>query len=496
MRGVVEDEVQLFANTNPRLIFVSTMLLLAICLSIVWGILVSQSAILALVLAFGVVYLVIVFFRPFYAVLALLFTLPLGPFLSVPFTEGGFLLSLVIAQTGFLAWVIKALLVKDGELFTLPLAKPVHMLMVAFLIVMILSLVNTPSLTISLRQIKRFTYYVIIYFFVTYTMKDRKQLGIAFVALLIGYFVTSLLGLVEAFSETSIYEFLGNRSLLGGALPAPVLIVSAVKLHGPIGNAEFHSFRMITFFVFLLCPLVLFKSKPKKILIALFILLALANIIGTSYRGAVLGLTVSVLTFSLTGRIRHKWLTLATSSLLIVLIGFSVYIMFPKLDVERLTKTKGEAVETVELRKNNALIGLRMALDHPIIGQGPDGFFLQYRRYSDILPEAHLRAIKAHNTYIQVLAEYGLVGLSVFCLIIFITLRNVLHVLRRVTASDHYLVLSIFAALFAHAAMMIGGNLLLDDNWWLLVAMAGAVERIYSAEEKSGELSRHNGSVC
>jgi O-antigen ligase len=123
-----------------------------------------------------------------------------------------------------------------------------------------------------------------------------------------------------------------------------------------------------------------------------------------------------------------------------------------------------------------------MALDHPIIGQGPDGFFLRYYRYSDVLPEAHERAIKAHNTYVQVLAEYGLVGLSVFGLIIFITLRNVLRVLRRVTAPDHYLVLSVFAALCAHVAMMVGGNLLLDDNWWLLVAMGGAVERIYSAK--------------
>jgi putative inorganic carbon (HCO3(-)) transporter len=471
-----------FANITPRILFVSTVLLLAICVSVVWGILVSYSAPLALALAFGVVYFVIVFLRPFYAVLALLVTLPLGPFLSLPVTEGGFLLSLVIAQTGFVAWVIRALLVKDGELFTLPLTKPVHMLMLAFLIVMTLSLINTTDLTISLRQIKRFMYYVIIYFLVTYTMKDRKQLSIAFVVLLIGYFITSILGMVEAFSGKSIYEFLGNRSLLGGALPPPVLIVSAVKLHGPAGNAEFHSFRMISFFALLLCPFVLVRSKPKKMLIAFLILLALANIIGTSYRGAVLGLTTSVLIFSLTGRIGHKGLTLATSILVIVLIGVSVYVMFPQLDVERLTKTKGEAVETVELRKNNTLIGLRMALDHPIIGQGPDGFFLRYYRYSDVLPEAHERAIKAHNTYVQVLAEYGLVGLSVFGLIIFITLRNVLRVLRRVTAPDHYLVLSVFAALCAHVAMMVGGNLLLDDNWWLLVAMGGAVERIYSAK--------------
>lgn len=471
-----------FSNTKPRIIFISAMLALAFCVSAAWGILVAYSATLALVLAIGLVYLVVVVVRPFYAVLAFLLTLPLGPLLSVPFTESGFLLSLAIVQTSFVAWVLKALVVKDGDLFALPLSKPGHMLMAAFLIVMALSLMNTTNLTVSLRQIKRFAYYVIIYFFIAYAIKDRKQLGIAFVVLLISYSIPCLLGLVEAFSGKSIYEFLGNRSLFGGDLPPPVLIVSEFKLHGPVGNAEFHGFRMISFFALLLCPLVLLKSKTKKIFIALLILLALANIIGTAYRGAVLGLTTAVLAFFMTGRIRHKWLALAISALAIVSIGFWVYVLFPQLDIERLTKIKGEAVETVELRKNNTLIGLRMALDHPIIGQGPDGFFLRYYSYSGLLPEAHVRAVKAHNTYIQVLAEYGVVGLSVFSLIILITLRNILRVVRGSAGPDHYLALSIFAALFAHVAMMVGGNLLLDDNWWLLVAMAGVVEKIYSSD--------------
>lgn len=476
-------------NTSPRILFVSTVLVVAISMLVAWGLLVSFSAVRALVLACAVIYLFVLFLRPFYVTLAFLFTLPLGAFLSVPITEGGFLLSLVIAQTGFVAWVIKALLVKDGELFSLPLAKPVHMLMVAFLIVMMLSLVNSTDLTISLRQIKRFSYYVVIYFFVTYTIKDRKGLEIAFVVLLLGYLTTSLLGVVEAVTEKSVYEFLGNRSLLGSALPEYVLKVHSAKLNGPVGNAEFHSFRMITLFVFLLCPLVLFRSKLKKVLIGLLILVALVNIVGASYRGAILGLTASLFTFFLFGRMAHKWLSSSISVLLIVLIGFSAYFMFPKLDIERLTETKGKAVQTVELRKNNILIGLRMALDHPIIGHGPDGFILQYHRYSRILPGAHVKMIKPHNTYIQVLAEYGIVGFSVFGLILFITLRNVLRVVRTASVSDHYLALSIFTALFAHVAMMMGGNLLLDDNWWLLVALGGVLERIYSFKELDQDMS-------
>jgi O-antigen ligase len=104
---------------------------------------------------------------------------------------------------------------------------------------------------------------------------------------------------------------------------------------------------------------------------------------------------------------------------------------------------------------------------------------LKYYQYARILPDAQERAIKAHNTYVQVLAEHGIIGLTIFSLIIGMTLRNLLLVLRRMTGPDHFMILSIFSALVALSAMMIGGNMILDDNLWTLVALGGATDRIY-----------------
>jgi O-antigen ligase len=236
---------------------------------------------------------------------------------------------------------------------------------------------------------------------------------------------------------------------------------------------------MVSFFACSLFPFVVWRSGLKKTAMALVILIVLANIIGTSYRGAILGLVASGLTFCFFGHLRHKWLTLGLAVMLVVSIGWSVYLLFPGLNVERLTKTKGREVETVALRKNNVLIGLEMAADHPIIGNGPDGFLLKYYQYARVLPDAQERAIKAHNTYVQVLAEHGIIGLTIFGLIIGITLRNLLLVLRRMTGPDHFMILAIFSALVALSAMMIGGNMILDDNLWTIIALGGAADRIY-----------------
>jgi O-antigen ligase len=468
-------------KTTHRTAYISGVLLLAVLFSMGWGILVSRSAFLGLIFLFGAAYTVLVFFRPFYATVAFVFALPFGPFLNIPFTRNGYLLSLAVVQIAFVVWATKALLARDDKFVALSLINPVCLLMVAFLITMALSLVNTNDVIVSLRQIKRFTYYVIIYIFVVGTVENKQRFKIVVLALVGSYFFVALFGLVEAISGKLIYEFFGNRSLFRAAVPEMALIVNPAKLNGPMGNAEFHSFRMITFLIFMLCPFFLVRSRLKKVFISLLILLALINIIGTSYRGAVLGLTVAVATFFFGVQLRHKWIKLAAGLVLTLLLGFSVYVMFPHLSVERVVKLQGKEAETVHFRKRNALIGLKMALDHPIIGNGPDGFMLKYKSYSNELPQAHYRAVKAHNTYVQVLCEYGALGLLVFGLVIFLTLRNVSRLLKKTKGSDHFFVVALYATLTAHVAMMIGGNMLLDDNWWLLVAMAAAAERIYSA---------------
>lgn len=448
-------------------------------MSVLWGLVLGRSVLLALVLVAGGIYLWVLFFRPFYITLAFLFTLPFGPLFNLPLTKGGFLLSLVFAFTGLLAWITKALLVKDADLVALPTSKPVYILIVCFLLAMVISLINTTNLGISLAQIKRFAYNVVVCFFVAYTIKDKEQLKSGFAALLIGYLIICLLGLHEAVSGKYIYSFLGGKSLFGSAIPEDVRTISGTRLNGPIGNPEGQSIRMITFLVFLLYPFFRYRFNAKKAMTALLMLLALANIVGTAYRGAAIGLAAALFVFFLFGRIRYKWLLFTTSAMLVVLIGIWVYSVFPRLDIERLAATTGSEVRTVELRKRNTLIGLKMALDHPIVGHGPEGFVLQYHRYSHIVPEARSEEIKAHNTYVQVLAEYGLVGFIVIVSILFIAWRNLLRIALKADNSDHFLVLSILAALSAHISVMMGTNLLFEFNFWGIIAIAGAVERVY-----------------
>lgn len=74
----------------------------------------------------------------------------------------------------------------------------------------------------------------------------------------------------------------------------------------------------------------------------------------------------------------------------------------------------------------------QMTLDNPLVGQGPGSFALEHQSYVDRLPldVDHLLDV-AHNTYLEVAAELGLLGLAAFVAVLVIGFRGAWQAWRR-----------------------------------------------------------------
>lgn len=130
-------------------------------------------------------------------------------------------------------------------------------------------------------------------------------------------------------------------------------------------------------------------------------------------------------------------------------------------------------------------VAMRMWSDHPITGVGPRNFTLLYRRYGNT-DEVHV----AHNSYLQMLAETGLPGFSMFVALIVVGLLR-LELLRN---RDKNGWVGIYAGMMQISllAFAIGGLLLdmaLFDLFYQLVALtvslelaAAAVTRVETVE--------------
>lgn len=124
------------------------------------------------------------------------------------------------------------------------------------------------------------------------------------------------------------------------------------------------------------------------------------------------------------------------------------------------------------------MIGLRMFGDRPITGFGFGGFSEQCIRYGSRI---HL---EAHNTYIQVLVEYGLLGLPAFLLMIALSANGYIGYIRKGRSQTmRTLCIGYFAALIALVVNALVHCMEWNLIFWLPVVF-GYLMRHYLIVEK------------
>jgi putative inorganic carbon (hco3(-)) transporter len=126
-------------------------------------------------------------------------------------------------------------------------------------------------------------------------------------------------------------------------------------------------------------------------------------------------------------------------------------------------------------------------LDHPVIGVGPGMFRYYYEEYADVVGlRVKSTEREAHNLYLQVAAEHGLLGLLALLVAIYIVLRDLARVRKRwmvdqpelanmATAYMLSIVTYLTTGIFLHFAFI--------RYFWLIMALAAAV--IYIAERRA-----------
>jgi len=127
--------------------------------------------------------------------------------------------------------------------------------------------------------------------------------------------------------------------------------------------------------------------------------------------------------------------------------------------------------------------GLAMARDHPF-GAGPDGFRALSRFYMPaenltVHPGALYGVRAAHNSYLQVLVEQGILGLLVFlwiCVAAFGSLHRAIRTVRETGCADGFLGLTVLGLGMSVVASLVGGvfgaQVYYEFFWWQVALSA------------------------
>jgi len=304
------------------------------------------------------------------------------------------------------------------------------------------SFMNSVSYSSSLNGIIKLLKYFLIVLVCSEEIKERKQIAGIVIAVCCG---------VSLVSIDALWQFYLGRDFIHG-------IAVHYNIGLPRASASFPNPNILGVYLSALTPLViglaiLYRNGKRTVFLLVPALLGLAGVYVTFSRGAGLALYVALLFLCIIGK--KKWLT---ATLLALLIVFPL-VMPPKVK----QWAKGIKYNPVVFMFNEDRLSIysntiNMIKRHPFVGVGVNTFSKNYGKYKTEQAERYAHTpdtIYAHNIYLHMGGEIGLLGLCAFLLFLFQVFRRALYAVRNV--HDEYLRVTGLSLLACLIAFLVNG---------------------------------------
>ncbi len=324
-----------------------------------------------------------------------------------------------------------------------------------------------------------------LYFLITNVVRTREVIiAIVWILLAIGAFLGALSFYQDA---TGTYD----NVYLGFAQPSEATVsedenglgtVAQYRLAGNIGEKNRYAQIML-----MLVPLGLFMAIGERSRVRRLLAFGAAGVTSlgvalTFSRGAAIGFVLLFGIMFLMGYLKWKHMLAVVLGAAIVLTAVPVYTerLAELVAVSESVGTTGidQADGAIQSRVTEGLAALLAWADHPIIGVGPGEFPQYYRQYAEVVGIRVLaRDREAHNLYLGMAAELGLVGLTVFLIILGLTFRDMARARRAVRPYDPLMAditTGFMLAIVAYLATGIFLHMSFIRYFWLMLALAAA----------------------
>jgi O-antigen ligase len=372
-------------------------------------------------------------------------------------------------------------------------------MLLGFLLVQILGAIFSRYFDVAANNlISYITEGIILYFLVVNNIRNPESLRRAIWTLLIAGAFLGMLSFYQQITGTFSNNYWGFAQSAGESFGTGAQnlqgAVTQNRLGGPVGEKNYYAQIMLV-----LIPLGLFqlqseRSNLLRLLAAGATMAIFIGIVLTFSRGVAVGFVLMLLVMVIMRYVKFQ-------QIIFVLIGvFLLFQLFPQYSKRLvslqslLTITQQDAAgaagtdTATQGRIGEMTAAWLVFLDHPFIGVGPGMFKYYYPDYVERVGlAAHTGTREAHDLYLGIAADHGLIGLMVFLLIVGVTLRN-LEKTRRQTRQTHpnisNMATAFFLAIISYLTTGIFLSLAFERYFWLILGLADALI-IIAAEQQS-----------
>lgn len=361
-------------------------------------------------------------------------------------------------------------------------------LMMVFLLIQIIGTILADNVSSAFDELVTFVVEGIgLYVLLVNTVRTEATLRwVVWVLLAVG----TILGVLSFYQDaTRTYDsnYGGFAQMSDAVIDSASGASTQPRLAGPIGEKNRYAQIML-----MLVPLGLFwalstRSRWARIAALGAAAAASLGVALTFSRGAAVGFAIVLIVMVAMGYIRPIQLALVGIAVAILLAAVPTYgnRLGSLVDLTGVISgdTSGGSPDGAVLsRATEGLAALLVFADHPLVGVGPGRFPSYYRLYADDVGFRVLHADRqAHDLYLHIAAETGILGLAAFLGILGVTLRDLIRVRRRWLVSRPEMAAMATGLMLAVVTYMTTGlflHLSYARYFWLILAVAGAAAHI------------------
>jgi len=355
--------------------------------------------------------------------------------------------------------------------------RPALIFFLLFLAVSIISFRNSVSFNTSLHGITKLLKYLLVFLVCSEEVRDKKHVSRIIISICCGV----CLAAIDALWQMAFgYDFIHHINIQAAiGLPRPTAGFPNPNVFGIYMTA----FTPLIFGLALLY----FKGK-KRLFMFLPAILGATGIYLTLSRGAGLAIYSALLFLCLAGRKK-----LFAAGLIAILLIYPFVMPENIKQWAREVKYNPQVLlyseERISIQNNT----INMIKHHPFIGVGVNTFSRNYGKYKTAEAEKYAHTpdtIYAHNIYLQMAGETGLLGLGVFLLFLFQVFRRAFKTLARL--NDGYLKTTALSLIACMIAFLING--LTETSlyysrvamiFWYLIGMSLALGKFANPSENA-----------
>jgi putative inorganic carbon (HCO3(-)) transporter len=338
---------------------------------------------------------------------------------------------------------------------------------------------------------------IAIYFLVTNTIRSQKSLRVVTWALVLAGMLLGALSTYQGVTRKYQQNFGGLAQVqtvdedTGERLAQP-------RAAGPIGETNRYAQLMLV-----LLPLALFRWWDERSILlraasAVAVLVIVSAIAFTFSRGAGVAAILMLLLLRVLGYLKTKHLivAIAAAGLVCAAIAPLYLLRFSRLSSATDIRSADSAMRG---RATENLAALRIFLGHPLLGVGPGQAPVLIQVYGNADGYRRLdTSRRAHNMYLEELAETGVVGFLTFIAIVASTLIQLERARRYCSefrSEEAHLITGILVAIATYMFSALFLHLAFIRYYYLLLALGGVTAHLLGDQASQSRLQSAPGIV-